>query len=400
MRYQNQLRGLAPIADPPSAPTNEPIRNEPFRVVHLIKATGLAGAERHLLTLLEGLRSRGVDARLIVLTEPGRPVEEFFTAALVRGIPTIRCAILNDADPLLWMRLARHLRRLRPDILHTHLVHADLHGHVAARAAGIRCVVSTRHNDDAFRRRAIWRRIHRHLWSRLAGGIAVSESVAEFSRSVEGAPADRLAVVPHGLDVPDHRTERAAIRAELGIPLDELVVGLVGRLTRQKGFDLALEAAASLVDEIPSIRIVVIGDGPLRGALEGQAVSLGIEERVHFLGWQPNAARHMACLDVLLVPSRWEGFGLVVLEAMSQETLVVAAPVGAIPEILTDGVTGLLAASASVDSLRDRLRTALTDPAERARVARAGREKFLTRFSPSRMVDDTLEFYARLNVRY
>ncbi len=297
------------------------------------------------------------------------------------------------------MRLALHLRRVRPDVLHTHLVHADLHGHVAAHAAGIRCVVSTRHNDDAFRRRAIWRRIHRRLWSRLPGGIAVSESVAEFSRSVEGAPADRLAVVPHGLDVPDHRAERASVRAELGFASGELVVGLVGRLTRQKGFDLALEAAAGLVDEIPSLRIVVIGDGPLRRALADQAISLGIEKRVQFLGWQSNAPRHMAGLDVLLVPSRWEGFGLVVLEAMSQKTLVVAAPVGALPEILTDGVTGLLATSASAESLRDRLRTALTDPSLRARVARAGREHFLTSFSPARMVDDTLAFYARLPVR-
>ncbi len=107
----------------------------------------------------------------------------------------------------------------------------------------------------------------------------------------------------------------------------------------------------------------------------------------------------MAGLDVLLVPSRWEGFGLVVLEAMSQKTLVVAAPVGALPEILTDGVTGLLATSASAESLRDRLRTALTDPSLRARVARAGREHFLTSFSPARMVDDTLAFYARLPVR-
>lgn len=387
-----------PQPDEASRTSIERIPGKPVRIAHIIKATGLAGAERHLLTLLAGMRARGVDARLIVLVEPRRPAVELFTAAKARGIPTIRCPILGDADPTLWIRLARHLRRFQPDLVHTHLVHADLHGGVAARAARIPLVISTRHNDDAFRRRGIWQWIHHRHWSQLTGGIAVSEAVAEFSRQVEGAPADRLVTVLHGIDFPDHRGERSAVRAELGFEADDLVVGMVGRLTRQKGFDLGLEAAGRLARELPSLRIVVIGDGPLRDALQRQGSALGIGRRAQFRGWQPNAARSMAGFDLLLVPSRWEGFGLVVLEALGQEVLVVGSPVGAIPEILTDGVTGLIARAAGADEILDRLRAGATNRDLRARLARAGREHVLANFSPERMIDETLAAYTRFGI--
>lgn len=367
-------------------------------MVHLIKATGVAGAERHLLELLPGLRARGIDARLLVLTEPGRPVEELFAAAAARGIPATRCVIRGDADPSLWLRLARQLRRLRPDLLHTHLVHADLHGAIAARAAGVRCVVSTRHNDDAFRRRALWRWIHRRQWARLAGAIAVSDSVAKFSREVEGAPEGKVVTVHHGLDLDDHRSERDAARSELGIEPEQLLIGMVGRLTHQKGFDLGLDAAGRLAREIPSVRLVVTGDGPLRSEIEGRINALGLADRVRLLGWRDDAAKLMAAFDILLVPSRWEGFGLVLLEAMSQETLVVATPVGAIGEIVIDGVTGWIATTPTSDALLERLRIAASDADRRTRMARASRERVLLAFSPERMVEQTLAFYQRLGI--
>jgi len=368
------------------------------RVVHLIKATGLAGAERHCLTLLAGLRAHGIDARLLVLTEPGRPVEELFAAARSRGIPAVRCLVFGDADPTLWLRIAGRLRRMRPDLLHTHLVHADLHGAVAARAAGVRRLVSTRHNDDAFRRRAPWRWVHRRLWARLDGAIAVSESVAKFSREIEGAPKSKVVTVHHGLDLPDHRSEREAARSELGVEPDAILIGMVGRLTHQKGFDLGLEAAGRLARELPAVRILVMGDGPLRDDLRRRIAALGLGERAQSLGWRPDAARLMAALDILLVPSRWEGFGLVLLEAMTQEALVVATPVGAVGEIVTDGVTGWIAASASADALLERLRMAAADRERRLRMARSGREHVLAAFSPERMVEQTIAFYERLGV--
>ncbi len=148
-----------------------------IRVVHLSKVTGIAGSENHLLALLPGLRNRGIDARLWLLVEPGKPVNELFAQASALGIPTTRLTIHHDADITLVWRLARLLRRERPAIVHTHLIHADLYGTVAARLAGVSRVISSRHNDDRFRYRLPVRLLNRMLWRWTDGGIAISHAI-------------------------------------------------------------------------------------------------------------------------------------------------------------------------------------------------------------------------------
>ncbi|MEP0761234.1 MAG: glycosyltransferase, partial [Chloroflexota bacterium] len=192
-----------------------------MRVIHLSKMTGAAGSEGHLLALLPGLRARGVDARLWVLVEPDRPLDEYLARAGALGVPAERLTIRRDLDPALLWNLTRHLRRERPDILHTHLIHADLYGVLAARLARVPRVVSSRHNDDRFRTRLLVRLLNRALWRGIDAGIAISGAIRAFSLRVEGAPADRLHTVPYGLDpatVPAQPDARAALRAALGLP--------------------------------------------------------------------------------------------------------------------------------------------------------------------------------------
>ena len=377
----------------PPGPAHEDLS---VRAVHLIKAKGVAGAERHLLTLLPVLRARGVDARLVVLADPQGRAASLIGEARARDVPVQSVGILTDGDASLYLRLSQLLRGLRPAIAHTHLVHADFYGIPAARLAGVPVVVTTRHNDDAFRRRWPLRMVNRALWHRVQAGIAVSAAVARFSVEIESAPPERLSVIHHGLDLADHRRERDSIRRSLGCDPGELLMGMVGRLIAQKGMAHGLEAFAAIARRFPRAQLVIVGDGPLRERLAALAGSLELADRVRFLGWRNDAARLMAGLDVFLAPSLWEGFGIVLLEAMAQETPIVASDVGAIPEIVEHGRSALLAPPGDAGGLAEHLQALLEDEPMRARIGHAGRVRLTERFTVDRMATETLALYNTL----
>lgn len=371
------------------------------RVIHLSKMTGTSGSEGHLLVLLDGLRRAGLDTECWILVEPGNPVAEYVDAATARGIPTRRLTIRRDIDPLLWWRLRRDLRAVRPDAVHTHLIHADLHGITAARAAGVPHVISSRHNDDAFRRKWHYRMIHRWLWQRSSAGIAISDAIRRFTVNVEGAPPDRMHTIHYGLDparVIAPETARADLCAEIGIPLDAPLVGSVCRLIEQKGLNDGLRGFAQIAEKHPTAHYVFAGDGDQRPALEALAAQLGLAGRVHFLGWRTDAHAILAGLDVLLAPSLWEGFGLVFLEAMALSRPIIASRVSAIPEVVCDGETGWLVPPCDPDAIAAALHAALRAPDERRARGAAGRRRLETDFTPQRMIDRTVALYRNLEL--
>jgi glycosyltransferase involved in cell wall biosynthesis len=370
-----------------------------MHVVHLSKVTGIAGSENHLLALLPGLRARGVDAHLWLLAEPGKPIEHLIVHAQTLGIPVTHLTIRHDADITLAWRLARRLRRAQPDIVHTHLIHADLYGTIAARLARVPCVISSRHNDDRFRYCLPVRLLNRLLWRWLDAGIAISDAIRDFSIRVEGAPAGRIHTIHYGLDpatLPAPPAARREMRASLGLPEETVLLGSICRLIEQKGLIYALRGFASIVEEFPLAHYVIAGDGPLRHDLERAAAALGIAGRVHFLGWQDNASSVFASLDVFLAPSLWEGFGLVLLEAMAYHLPIISTRVSAIPEIVLDGQTGWLVPPRNADALAAAMRAALSDDAERQRRGQSGRLRLETSFTVETMVERTLALYQRV----
>lgn len=376
-----------------------------MRVTHVVKVKGIAGAENHLLTLLPGLLARGADVRLLYLHEPHLPVDEFLHAAESRGIPTQRLPIRGSVDPLMTRRIARALGEHPPHIVHTHLLHADLYGIPAAhlvRVDGRRpAVVSSRHNDDAFRLSGRQRALNRTLWRLTDRGIAISEAVRDFSIRVEGARPDQIETIPYGLEAPpaDPSAARAAARQGLGFAAHERIVGMTCRLVEQKGVAYALEAFARVVDGRPDARLVIIGDGPLRMSLETQASLLGLGSRARFLGWKADAARLMPAFDLFLMPSLWEGFGLVLLEAMAASLPIIASEVSAIPEVVVQDETGFLVPPRDVTKMSHELTRLLDDLPLARHMGMMGRERLETTFSPARMVERTLAVYERLLAR-
>lgn len=371
-------------------------------VLHLIKATRFSGAERHLLILLPALRQRGIDARLIVLTERDKPMDDIAAAADAIGLPLHRMTIRRGVDLSTVPRLAAEIRAQRPDIVHTHLIHADVFGFLAARQAGVQHVISTRHNDDSFRRRWPLRLLHAWLWRRLSAGVVISRALGEFVRQVEFAPPERVHVIHYGMANPrpsalDVELARRQLRLDLGnFPYETQLIGIVSRLIEQKGIPYALEAFQQIAEEFPDAHLVIAGDGDQRAALEVQAQTMLLGDRVHFLGWRSDPQAVMRGLDVLLMPSLWEGFGLTLLEAMSARVPVVASHVSAIPEIVVHQETGFLVAPRDPGAMAYALRLLLADPLLRKHMGLNGEDRLETHFSLERMADQTAALYARV----
>ncbi len=369
------------------------------RIIHLSKMTGAAGSEGHLLVLLEGLRRRTIDAELWILVEPDNPIQDYIDRAERCGIPTRRIPIHRDIDPGLWWRLTADFRKLRPDLVHTHLFHADLYGTLAARAARVPYVVSSRHNDDKFRSKLPMRLLHRGLWHMTDAGIAISEAIRQFSIDVEGVSPEHIQTIHYGLD-PDTVIAPPGARSELceqfDLPADALIVGSVCRLIEQKGLLDAIHGFAQIAQDIPDAYYVIAGDGPQRHTLEVEVMSLGLQDRIYFLGWRNDAHAILAALDVLLAPSLWEGFGLVFLEAMALGVPIISTQVSAIPEVIQDGKTGWLVPPRDAPAVAEALREALEYPRLLRERGEAGRLRLEQEFSPDTMVERTLALYRRL----
>ena len=349
-----------------------------MKTLHVHRIRGIGGSERHLLTLLPALAERGIEPVLVGLDDPGWDAADFYGALRV---PSVRVRSPRDIDPLL---LARLVRELRADVVHTHLVHADVYGGLAAKLRGSR-LVSTKHNDDPFRRGA-FRHVERGL-ARLADGVvAITESLRRFTIDEVGVPASKVETIHYGLDdLPD----AWGVNAPDGIPEGARIALAVSRLTGQKGIDVAIRALASLPADVV---LVVLGEGPDRAPLERLARELGVERRVFLLGRVPDVAAWLRRADIFVHPARWEGFGLAVLEAMLAGLPVVATRVSSLPELVVDGETGLLVAADDAAGFAAAVSSALEQPA----LGDAGRARAHAEFSVARMADRHVALYERV----
>ena len=349
-----------------------------MKVAHVHRMRGIGGSERHLLTLLPALAERGVEPVFIGLDDPAWDPRDFYDALTV---PAVRIPAPRDIDPLL---LARLVRALRADVAHTHLVHADLYGGVAAQLRGT-TLVSTKHNDDPFRTGA-FRFVERGL-SRLADRVVtISDSLHRFTVERVGVPANKVETIHYGLDEPPRAWGTNPTDA---VPEGARILLSTSRLTSQKGIDVAIRALSSLPADTV---LVVLGEGPERAALERLARELGVDARVFLPGRVPDVAAWLRRASAYVQPARWEGFGLAVLEAMVCGLPVVATNVSSLPELVADGETGVLVPPDDPAALARGIERALSEPG----MGDAGRERARSAFSVAQMADRTVALYEDL----
>jgi glycosyltransferase involved in cell wall biosynthesis len=353
-------------------------------VLHVGKVSGISGSESHLLLLLPQLRERGFDVRFLLLHEDEVGAWEFAARMSDSGVPVEGVRLPRAADPLAFRRLLAIVRRQRPTILHTHLVHADFYGLTAGKLARVPVLASTKHGFNPFRDSRAFAVADRTV-GRLADlHIAISRGLARYLAETEGFAESSFEVVHYGI-VPGAEPEPYGDEAQR--------LAVVGRLVPIKGHDVLLRALVTVRAELPGLEVEIAGAGPLDAELEARAAALGLDGSVRFLGHVPGR-EVMTRAAVVVVPSLGEGFGMVALEAMERGRAVVASAVGGLPEIVADGETGVLVPPGDASALARALVTLVGDRTTAREMGVAGRRRALESFSQERCTERIAALYA------
>jgi glycosyltransferase involved in cell wall biosynthesis len=373
------------------------------KIVHVIARLNVGGAALSVLELAAAQQSLGHEVVVIAgRIPPGEASMEHVAEELgVHHVylPTLQREVSPVADARTIRALRAHIRENRPDVVHTHTAKAGTTGRIAARFAGEaqpRGIVHTYHGHVltgyfSERRERVYRAIERILATITDRLVAVSDEVRDELVALGIAPATKFAVVPYGFDLERRLSGDGSKRAELGAG-EAFVIGWAGRLTEIKR-PLDLVRATAKVD---GSVLVLAGDGELRDDVAALARTLGIEERVRFLGYVDDIGEWYAAFDAFLLTSLNEGTPVVAIEAQAAGVPVVATDAGGTRTVVDDGETGFVVPIGDVEALADRLQRLRDDPELRARLAESGRTRMRERFSMARMLDDVQRVYAEI----
>jgi glycosyltransferase involved in cell wall biosynthesis len=360
------------------------------------------GIEQHIATLGKVLAAKGHEPVLVLRAAYTPDLVERWTEAgircvtapaLVPGVVTASEAVADSIRPPLhrWApALLGIMRRERPDIYH---MHSNLHGSeipaaLLARAAGIRPVVCTYHcllGPETKRRVRGMRALHRSLG---VHGVAVSRIVRDMIANRYEPPKNRLTHVANGSHPVDEHLLDGTLQMRTGP-----TIGVVARLEPPKGVDVFIRALAMIDPSLPW-RAEIIGDGPEGPSLRQLAAQFGVSDRVTFRGYLPSAGRLLGAFDLVVIPSRLEGFGIAAVEAAAAGRATIATHVGGLPDVVRPGETGWLVPSEDPAAMARAVEVALRSPSIRAEMGERARHVFDSEFSADVMGAKTLAVYA------
>jgi len=372
------------------------------RVLHVMECT-IGGTRRHLVDVALGQRALGLDVHVTAAVSRQPDFESDLQRLERAGVVVTRLAMVRAIAPLKDARhltaLRRQLERVRPDIVHTHASKAGVLGRLASIQSDVGKRVHTPHTfaflfEAEFSRpkRALFRCVERALASHTHAMIAVSASEARTFTESEVVDRERVRIVQNGIDARGWIEAIPIDRAALGVVGEDLLVLVIGLLNVAKGQDIALSALAK--PGLDDVHIAIVGHGDMESQLRGDASRLGIEKRVHFLGFRTDVPRLVAACDFVLLPSRWEGMPYVVLEAMAGAKPVVATPVDGAVDLVSEGRTGFVARAIDAGAVAEALRamSALTSR-ERAAMGSVGRARVLEHHGVDAMVKQLVDVY-------
>ncbi len=361
-----------------------------IRVVEVLATGTNGGAQEHLVGLVSRMDSSRYDVSIVALS-PGSAVRKLQRA----GFDVL---VIDEPDDAIAVgALAAHLADVRPDVIHNHMHRAELVGTRAAIALGEvgyrrPYVVATVHSSRI--RSEEDRQMLRELTSHIDQLIAVS-SMIERKLVEEGRTAAPVRRIYNGVDLSRYDNQEACctLPEEYGMEPGSEIVGVVARLEPEKGHPTLLEAWPLVLRAVPDTYLLIVGEGSRREALEAQARDLRVAHRVVFTGRRDDVPAVTAALDVAVLPSYREAQGLSILEAMALSRPVVASNVGGIPEMITDGVTGLLVPPHDADALAAAIVRLLRDHPYADTLGRAGHDMVHDRFCIQLMVNAVEAIY-------
>lgn len=359
-----------------------------LKTLHINTARGWRGGEQQTFFLMDGLRRRGHGAEAVC--QPGEECARRLKAA---GFPVHEVRMRGEWDVLAARRVGRLMADGGFDVCHMHTAHAHMVGALALWFCRRRPAMLVSRRVDFSLHKAPFR------LSRLKYSLGADHflTVSEFIRGVmiaDGVPSGKITAVRSCQD--PARFQGVAVgdpRRDLGMPEGAPVLGNVAALVGHKGQKYLLGAMPRILEEIPGLVLVILGEGELRGALEEQAERLGIGESVVFAGFREDVLCFYALFDVFAMSSVMEGLGTALLDAMGMSCPIVATNAGGIPEVVRDGVNGILVEKADPDALAEGVLRMFRDEGLRRRCVEGGRKTLAEEFSADRLVEGTLGVY-------
>lgn len=374
------------------------------KIAYVIGTLELGGAERQLAALATGLDRSRFSPVVFCLAATGPLIADLEEGGVkprcydLRGlkawrnpIQVARCLLAFIAD----------LKAEQPEIVHGFLFHAYILGTFAAKIAGVPIVIGSRRSLGHFKRRRRSYLMAERVANRMTDLIvANSEAVKRDVVGQEKVEPSRVRVIYNGVDPSVYGVAAdPGFRTRLGIPVEAKVVGVVANLIHYKGHRFFLQACQEIKRKQSGVKFLLIGDGPLRGELEGLARDLRLEEDVLFLGSRRDIPQLLALMDVVVLPSLEEGFPNAILEAMAAGRPVVAAAVGGNPEAVDHGKTGFLVPRKDPQALADAIIELLRDGHLAEEMGKAGRERVNKEFGLDRMIREIQGLYDELLTR-
>lgn len=364
-----------------------------LRLLQITHDLDLGGLQQVIYNLCRTLDRDRFDISVLCLREKGL----FANDVEALGIPVYLLEQKeNGADYLAFLKVAKLLRELRIDVVHTHNTQPFFDGTIGAMLAGVRTVVHTDH-ARAFPDKLRYMVAEWAMSLYAYRVVGCSEHTSEQLMRYEKIPKRKIVTIPNGIDGSrfDLTIDRQAKRRELGIHEKGNVIGLAVRLSDQKGITFLLQAMPRILAKHPDTTLLIAGDGDLRMDLEQEAQQLGIAARVKFCGPRKDIPELLKLLDLYVLPSKWEGLPMVILEAMAAGCPIVATDVGGNSTAVVDGVTGALVPPQDPGVLADAVIRLLDSPDLLQTYAANGKQRFRERFSAETMAREYERLYLR-----
>lgn len=360
-----------------------------IHVLHILLSLDPGGLENGVVNVINGLDPEIFFSSVCCLQHSGEFANRIRVAANIFQMDHTK-----GKNFFLPIRLARRIRRLRPDIVHTRNPESFFYGFLAAKLAGVKTIVHSEHGRS-FPEKPLRRLVQRFFSVYTDHIFAVSKELRHAVIEHISIPPSKIDVIYNGVDRGRFESgDRAFIRQQFGIK-EEIIIGSVGRLAAIKNYGLLIEAIARLRDQ-HDVALVFIGDGPESERLQALARDFDLSDRVYFLGHQNNVPELMAGLDIFVLPSINEGMSNTLIEAGAAGLCCVASAVGGNPEVVRDGLDGFLFPSGNVDALANHLAALCKDRALRERLAQSGRDHVQSMFGLDVMIGQYEQLYRRV----
>jgi glycosyltransferase involved in cell wall biosynthesis len=377
-----------------------------LKILHAQNITGIAGSEKYLLSALPALKRAGHDIHFLALhPEKNKDGYREFKAQLeAEGIPVHVLPFRSFPFYSLMKNIKKLQREHSFEVFHSHLIHADfllaLYKKFVNPGA---CLVSTKHgfqewynNKYGFsamgKRNNVYLRVAKFAERQMDAAIAISKGLRDLYLGMKISKDDKIELIHYGLDFPD------PVRQEEEKRFWKNQLVLVGRLTAFKGHRYAIECLPQVLETHPDTGLVIVGSGQLEDELKELVAKLQLQGHVRFLGYSPEARACMASSDIVLVPSVSEGFGVVVLEAFSVKKPIVAFDVPSLNEHIQSGENGFLANPYDLEEYAAFISELLNSESKRSSFGEAGYNKLQDYYSLTRMTEETMSFYDKLNL--